>query len=193
VPYDHAANGVFDVRLDSNKRNWYQNKIGSIKDGAGLTIMLSENVRNEIDVDDDDVADETVYWNAAYSAPGPWSAAQNMEVAQSILWLFDANNPGNPDEFGHVSPLNQHKEEPLGPSHAAPASEHSGGFNVAMCDGSSRFLSEMIDYSVFCRIMTPDGAKALQPGDTNADATTAPNPALRQWQNAKVNAGDLER
>ena len=38
-----------------------------------------------------------------------------------------------------------------------PSSQHSGGVNVIMCDGSGRFLSENMDKTVYAQIMTSNG------------------------------------
>jgi len=46
----------------------------------------------------------------------------------------------------------------------APASNHPSGVNVAFCDGHIRFLSQDIDYTVFCQLMSPNGQKCNTPG-----------------------------
>lgn len=38
-----------------------------------------------------------------------------------------------------------------------PSSQHVGGVNVYMCDGSGRFISENIDKSVYCKLLTTNG------------------------------------
>lgn len=44
-----------------------------------------------------------------------------------------------------------------------PSSNHPGGFLVSFCDGSTRMLSDDIEYRVYCLLMTPDGANAKYP------------------------------
>jgi prepilin-type N-terminal cleavage/methylation domain-containing protein/prepilin-type processing-associated H-X9-DG protein len=61
--------------------------------------------------------------------------------------------------------------------YARPASVHPGGFNVAMCDGSTRFVADTISYGVYCVLMTPDGRKADDP--SAFPTTPLPNPL---WQ-----------
>jgi len=51
------------------------------------------------------------------------------------------------------------------PRYARPASAHSGGMNVAYCDGHSEFLREDIDYVVYQQLMTPNGRKSVNPAD----------------------------
>ncbi len=46
---------------------------------------------------------------------------------------------------------------------ARPSSNHSGGFIATMADGSSRFISEDIEYRVYCLLMSPDSANCHDP------------------------------
>ena len=54
-----------------------------------------------------------------------------------------------------------------------PSSAHSGGFLVTMCDGHSQFMSDDIEYRVFCLLMAPDSAGARYP-----NGTTTPVPVV---------------
>jgi len=45
-----------------------------------------------------------------------------------------------------------------------PSAYHPGGVNVTMCDGHARFISQDIQYNVWCLLMTPDGANCNTPG-----------------------------
>jgi hypothetical protein len=55
---------------------------------------------------------------------------------------------------------------------ARPASYHRGGVNAVFASGSGQFLSETIDYAVYCALMTPKGQYAREPGST---ITSAPS------------------
>jgi prepilin-type processing-associated H-X9-DG protein len=46
---------------------------------------------------------------------------------------------------------------------ARPSSAHSEGCNFGFADGSSRFISETIDYRVYQALLTPRGKKSLVP------------------------------
>jgi len=39
-----------------------------------------------------------------------------------------------------------------------PSSQHVGGVNVVMCDGSSRFLNENMSMDVYCKLITSNGS-----------------------------------
>jgi len=43
-------------------------------------------------------------------------------------------------------------------------SNHPGGVNATFCDNSQKFLSENINYGVYCLLMTPNGPKVGQTG-----------------------------
>ncbi len=54
---------------------------------------------------------------------------------------------------------------PLGtPGGSTPGSPHPGGLNVAMCDGSVRFIADAVSPQVFNAMITKAGAEALPPG-----------------------------
>jgi prepilin-type N-terminal cleavage/methylation domain-containing protein/prepilin-type processing-associated H-X9-DG protein len=54
---------------------------------------------------------------------------------------------------------------------ARPSSFHVGGVNMAFCDGKVRFVSDSIDYYVYCLMMASNGSRVRKPG-TN---TVLPN------------------
>lgn len=54
---------------------------------------------------------------------------------------------------------------PLGtPGGSTPGSHHPGGLNVAMCDGSVRFVADAVSPQVFNAMITKAGAEAIPPG-----------------------------
>ena len=57
---------------------------------------------------------------------------------------------------------------------ARPSSNHPRGVNVAFCDGRAIFVRQDMDYRVYCALMTPHGAMAVEPGTHN------PSPTVRQ-------------
>jgi prepilin-type N-terminal cleavage/methylation domain-containing protein/prepilin-type processing-associated H-X9-DG protein len=79
-----------------------------------------------------------------------------------------------------------------------PASNHSGGFHVSYCDGHTQFMSEDIEYRVYCLLMSPDSQNAkLRPTSANPDGTPVVYPtnwlvngvgsALKALNDAEIN------
>lgn len=60
-------------------------------------------------------------------------------------------------DFSEVAPATTYQ------GNGRPSSNHPGGFIATMCDGHSQFISEDIEYRVYCLLMTPDGANAKYP------------------------------
>jgi prepilin-type N-terminal cleavage/methylation domain-containing protein len=73
------------------------------------------------------------------------------EFANGMLWQ---------DVYPPVVGLNRDTGVGLDINHARPSSRHANGFVVAYCGGETRFINEEIDYTVYARLMTPDGANA---------------------------------
>jgi len=122
----------------------------SSRDGTSLTLMLSENL-----------------WNQGLTTTGNFwaepSAAGNSgsEMANGFIWWPDASQdrmmlinsqlaPGATlANFNYV---------------IRPSAYHPGGVNVTFCDGHTTFMSQDVQYSIYCLLMTPDGANCNTPG-----------------------------
>lgn len=163
-PWDAQANGVFF----SHFRNGAASTVPlvttdlayiSAHDGTSSTILFAENINATV-------------WQSPTGYQG--------EGTQEIVW-----HPTAPPLA-----LNRGTDQVLDPvtlNTARPSSNHPGGFQVAFCDGSVKFLSEDIDYRVYCRLMTPYGAAATEPG------TTTPTVGVAPWIGLPVSEQDLER
>ena len=57
---------------------------------------------------------------------------------------------------------------------ARPSSNHVRGVNAAFCDGRVQFVRDAMEYKIYCALMTPNGANAVEPG------TQTPSPTVRQ-------------
>jgi prepilin-type processing-associated H-X9-DG protein len=72
-----------------------------------------------------------------------------------------------------------------------PSSNHPGGFHIAFAGGNVRFLSDEMKYTLYARLMTPDGAKAKEPGSANVLTRDYRTPSYR-WVDDLISEGDLE-
>jgi prepilin-type N-terminal cleavage/methylation domain-containing protein/prepilin-type processing-associated H-X9-DG protein len=124
-------------------------------DGLAVTLLLSENI-------------DALTWHNVVPSPVEW-------VNGILFWP--------PDSGGNFPPLPVHAingpNTSGAPSYdtARPSSYHPGGVNVFFCDGHGRFVSEGIDYGVYCALMTPRGRNAMEPGTT----TPTPHPQITNW------------
>lgn len=163
-------------------------------DGAGHTILIAESL----------YADN---WhghvkNIEMADRDPSSASHVEEYHQCILWRnFDTNrdSPLSLREF-LTRPLSNLFPSPAAVNGSAqkiddclPSSSHIGSFNVAFCDNSARSISNDISYSVYARLMTPNGREARYLGKTERDLGADPdNPTSKSWQEVPVSDADIK-
>lgn len=151
----------------------------TVHDGSSLTLMLSENnyapwaILRVTTSSGAEAAiapcvsaiqspyDGAAFWSTGTSLAKPYGAG--TEPQNCFVWWPDA----------HPSPLMQINSSQSARSSAtgyeinytmAPSSNHPSGVNVAFCDSHVRFLSQEIDYTVFCLLMTPYGEMCNTPG-----------------------------
>ena len=169
IPLDWPANGAFsDSLVDVNApfHPTVKNSLSFISknDGTSTTIMLSENldVKSWIDV--------------------------SQEPMQTILWKPVPDVLSKPNVGLNQFVLPEGSLPPQDVDHARPSSNHSGGFVMAFCDGSVKFVNENMQYTVYARMMTSAGAKTDTPG-VAAAVDPLPTPL---WQGLSVSQSDLE-
>jgi prepilin-type N-terminal cleavage/methylation domain-containing protein len=153
-PFDWPANGCLDTRLKGRNDTFPEPKktrSDEARDGQSNTILFAENI---------DLFD----WRIA-----------STESQVGVVWL-NWNDPS----FSSFPGLNQDAGDdasyPAGPDimHARPSSGHPGGFMFCMMDGSTKFVADNIDYTIYARLMTSNGAKYYEPGTQNKDAVVGP-------------------
>jgi prepilin-type N-terminal cleavage/methylation domain-containing protein/prepilin-type processing-associated H-X9-DG protein len=161
---DSVDNGVFFSMADAERagvKKGPKTRMGSIKDGAGTTIMYAENFHKN--------------YLAATGAPmfswlGNAVPAEIMEQRFGIVWVANTQpQPGNTREDqerinGNSTGTVQFPFDI--PAFARPAGTHGGGVNVAFCDGHGDFIVDSIDYIVYQQLLTPDGRKCVDPAGT---------------------------
>jgi prepilin-type N-terminal cleavage/methylation domain-containing protein/prepilin-type processing-associated H-X9-DG protein len=182
LPLDYPENGAsVDRVLSPNGRPRFQISIADIanNDGATNTILFGENVN-------------LINWREAPEIPGsgpgshsfrpvpPWPSftMAEHELHVGIVWLYNPTvglNKERPGDNGLLYPLDV--------NHARPASFHPNGFMMAFADGSTKFVGDIVDYTVYARLMTSNGRRARDPYNSNV----APNPA---WQAVPLKDGD---
>lgn len=178
TPQDWQANGVF---FDHFSNHGAPAKVQSDPsyiskhDGTTLTIMFSESV---------DARD----WITLTSTPTDMQPLPLTQTGasqagncwwQAITWYIDPAPPapataatfGTAGVFPTAELLNKNTGLPMPTTDRAsgkPSSDHPGGFLVTMCDGRTTFMSEDIEYRVYCLLMAPDSQTVKVPGATTA-------------------------
>jgi prepilin-type N-terminal cleavage/methylation domain-containing protein len=178
---DVKANGICHDLRDGRRGATVKFGTNDIKDGAGATLLLSENVHTD---DQSDVVGKPCTWmgplqRLSYGAANVIDASKadldtNPEQRFGITWVYDSNNPYTP-RINLFQPINRDfdPDDPnvnkayaeLGGRFARPASVHPEVFIAAFCEGNTREISENIDYRVYQQLMTPDGQKIEDPAD----------------------------
>ena len=173
-PLDYVSNGLFADRVTFTPgRRIEQASLADVTNGDGTTntIMLAENVNLttwRVDIGTLPV-DNT-------NTP----TSLRHEFYFGIVWL-----PTTTPIVGLNRDLPTAAPPPLDANHARPSSFHPNGFMVVMADGSTRFVADSIRYDIYCRLMTSNGRRTLDPDQNNNPGMPYPN-----WQITPIQAGD---
>lgn len=125
--------------------------IDTIYDGSSNTLLVSENIN----------AGSNQFWGdpraklCTFVYPiDPLNVSGSATGLDASTYFREAPlDPRYP--FGVINGARSGPEE----ARPFPNSNHPGGVNVTMCDGSARFLSEDIDLKVYAHLITPAGTK----------------------------------
>lgn len=158
---DYKVNGLFHNLLPGNT---FSGNIGpqdrypeDVPDGTSTTLLLSENISK-----DENVANWLTYNLSLNVYP---------EQYYGMVWVASLNPVPTNRDYGQerfnretVSPKNRYIDE--GARFARPASAHPEIFIAVFAGGSTRSIRANIDYTVYQRLMTPNGKKCIDPSNT---------------------------
>jgi prepilin-type processing-associated H-X9-DG protein len=146
--------------------------LGAINDGSATTLLFAENIHKSYDATGAIGGAPSFAWLG-----GDWTTG-SVEQQLGFVWVVPANNATSPAQPVLTTARDQEainrdtastplspQYDPKIPRYARPASAHSGGVNVAFCDGHGDFLRDDIDYTVYQQLMTPWGRKCVDPSD----------------------------
>ena len=163
---DKAENGLMFNRAEPSVK--IKSRL-TIPDGAGTTLLLSENHHKTYDLTPGTAPDFT--W---LSTNVPTGSEQQF----GFVWVVpQPPNPTSPEpgpEIYDQERINGNSAgvatfDPRMPAFARPASNHGSGVNVIFCDGRGQFLRDSIDYVVYQQLITTNGKKCVDPMAPMAD------------------------
>ncbi|QDU59083.1 DUF1559 family PulG-like putative transporter [Aeoliella mucimassa] len=161
---DSKDNGLFHNQVYSNIKM----RMSGLRDGASNTLMLSENLNKTF----------RMTW---FGVP----AGELGEQQLGMVWVattqptYDCSNYYSQkafnDDGGTVNwPIDS-------PCYARPFSGHPRGvWNASFADGHGQAIAADIDYTVYQRLLTTHGAKAIDPGVGANESPTDEIVLLRQ-------------
>jgi prepilin-type processing-associated H-X9-DG protein len=167
MPRDWAENGIFfdlftgDPRVTGQKPGFKMATMSNAfimrSDGLQQTLLMSENVDAGLWTDTDEARIGML-----------WNADGSIDQTKNPPHLVPPHDFMQINRGIGLSELDPGRKEPsrkLDPAtYARPSSYHPGGVNVVFCDGHVQFLSEKIDYYVYCLLMSTNGERVRMPG-----------------------------
>jgi prepilin-type processing-associated H-X9-DG protein len=169
--HDWKANGAsYDaLRQQRDIIDYRRSRLtrADLTDGASNTIAFAENIYLRS-------------WCLDRTGNPPVKAI--TEFHSGVIW--DPNVSSFPAVPAFDDSANKRGGVNLGAIYAHPTSRHSRGFNLAMWDGSARFVSNAIDYTVYARLMSSDGRRTQDPCVADFEG---PTPA---WQAKTLSVSD---
>lgn len=164
----------------------------TVHDGSSLTLMLSENnyAPWASPPGGSGTLSTTAVSGATYNGQAFWGTA--LAVAQPYAAGTEEQNcfvfwpDQQPQQLMKINSQQTVRAQATGSGTngagnqvywtMAPSSNHPTGVDVSFCDGHTRFISQDIDYTVFCLLMTPWGQMCNTPGTASGfDTGSSPN------------------
>lgn len=174
-----AQTGVMFLGTDSGKQAWdKKTTTSSITDGTSQTILASENLLAGYGANNAYAGGVTTTWACPHPNAIGFIASDNIcgaagscpvgltnptlnpgaggagTVSDGGAWSF-ANYRGQ----GYFEYINYGQNITNEGGFLFASSNHSGGVNILLCDGSARFMSDTVDGTVYSKLITPGGSK----------------------------------
>ncbi|MDX2037391.1 MAG: DUF1559 domain-containing protein [Isosphaeraceae bacterium] len=173
-----AKTGVMFLGTATGKMPWdVRSGPNSIVDGAGTTILASENFLAGASNGSTYTGGVPTNWACPHpnfvmfigsdSICPSGNCSSGLRVSTDSTgtqtdgpgWA-NANNKNSTTVLEYINVGQDLTDEGSAPF---PSSNHGGGVNMLFCDGSVKFISDTIDGTVYAKIITPNGGKLPPP------------------------------
>jgi len=172
-----AKTGVMFLGTDTGKYAWDNStSTSAIIDGTSTTILATENFLAGASTGN---TNYTAGIGTNWACPHPnfcaFTASDRVFTSGSSLtpttlkgtttqvdgagWALGNNRNPSVDKVAAQESINYGQNLPTDGSFPFANGSHSGGINVAFCDGSVKFISDNIDGTVYSKLITPSGSK----------------------------------
>ncbi len=177
--------GLMFLGSDTGKSGFdRKNSPSSIVDGSGTTILLSENIQAGASQGSSFTGGASSFTNWSTPHPnfmmfiasdkicpsGTCRTSTTPPTAAGSPMLTSNGNLGiDGGDWENANTKNSNNMEYInfgataGTEGGSPflSSNHSGGVNIAFCDGSVRYISDTISGTVYSKLITPNGSKLI--------------------------------
>jgi len=172
--------GVMFLGTTTGKYPWdKKTAASSILDGSSTTLLLTENIRAGASLGVDGLTVPT-NWGSPHPNFVTFLGSDNVcnvgatagsvagtgvcsSTSSTPLQAVNGTDDGNDWRLANFNGTNENinigltvTEEGRAPY---PSSQHPGGINVVMCDGSARFITEDINGIVWAKLISPQGSR----------------------------------
>jgi len=164
--------GVMFLNTNSGKAPWdYKTNPSAIRDGAGTTILLTENNLGGASVGNIISGSTATNWASPHPnfvmffgsdnvcTNGTTTTPNCSTVGDLIPSAGTTDGTGwkRANQTGSFENINFGRNLTMEGAFPFPYSGHPGGIVVGMCDGSTRFITQDIDGLVWSKLLTPNG------------------------------------
>ncbi len=173
-----TESGVADGTLPSPGTSILRRRhsIDTVRDGTSTTVMMSENINAGFALNALFAPGGTTVEEVNWACPHPYNtsffvrantpgitapAIGTAALSATSVYDYTTGNERSAVGGGINGDLSGLAESQF----PYPNSQHPGGVNLLMCDGSTRFLTDSVDGGVWARIVTPDGGNLAGTGN----------------------------
>ena len=163
--------GVMFLGTNTGRSRWDAvTRPSSLYDGSSTTVLLSENLLAGYSVNSPYSNQTPTNWASPHPNYSMFVGSDNICQGGCLTAGLRASGGGTVDgsgwaqanrkgSFEAINDFGNLLAQNLNGSFPYPSSSHADGVNVAMCDGSVRFIKNTIDGTTWSKLITPAGGK----------------------------------